>query len=276
MASVVGLGMGHVSYKIYSPVWIVNVCFMVAATWALASPALKTNVPCTRRLVFSAVLLILPWVFISIIGGMGPPPFGKPEVWLSLITEQRLRYIILVVAAVLNIFGFAVLNEELKTTRGNLYSKIGFTALQIAIPIFILDMIFLSYYVEEVYRIMIASSLGKSPDWTRPISNQSRYIAIVQDSLAFISTAAFAAALKAAGWLKPAACNSYIAFCVLGVVLNILPPSSPEPLATLAFIATIPAVLFLMPYLMAINLLNGAAVPGQTFAQARYHSNAQP
>jgi hypothetical protein len=258
MASVVGLGIGHVSYKIYVPIWILNICLMTAATWMLASPGLKTNDVDTKHIVASAVLLILPWMFISMIGGMGPPPFGQPAVWLASVTEQEVRYIILIVAAVLNIFGFAVLREKLKNTSGNLYSKIGFTALQIAIPIFILDMIFLCYYVEELYRIMITSSLVKSPDWSRPMGSQARYIAIVEDSLAFVATAAFAASLKFAGWFKPTPSLLYVAFSLLGAVLNMLPPSVPEPLATISFIATIPAVLFLMPYFMAINLLKHA------------------
>jgi hypothetical protein len=259
LASAVGLGIGHVSYKIYLPVWIINVCLMAAATWVLASPGLRSGDLEKKHIVAGAVLLILPWMFISMIGGMGPPPFGQPQIWLSLVTEQEVRYIILIVAAVSAAFGFAVLREKLKTTRGNLYSKIGFTALQMAMIIFILDMIFLGWYVEEVYRIMATSSLTHSPEWARPMNNQSRILPLVQDSLAFIGTAAFASALKLAGWFKPAACNTYIAFCLLGIIFNLLPPSLPEPLATLSFIATIPAVLFLMPYFMAINLLKVVA-----------------
>lgn len=258
MASAAGLGIGHVSYKIYLPAWIVNVCLMVAATWVLASPGLKSGNVERKHVVIGAVLLILPWIFISMIGGMGPPPFGQPQVWLSLVTEEEVRYIILIVAAIFCFFGFAVLREKLKNTRGNLYSKIGFAALQIAIPIFVLDMIFLGWYVEELYRIMLTSSLPKAPEWARPMNYQSHVFPVLEDSLAFIATAAFAAALKVAGWFKPAACKTYIGFCLLGVVLNLLPHALPEPIATLGFIATIPAVLFLMPYLIAINLLKRA------------------
>lgn len=258
LASAIGLGIGYVSYKIYLPVWIINVCLMVTATWILSIPVMRTGDIEKKHIVACASLLIVPWMFISMIAGLGAPPFGKPAIWLASITEQEIRYIILIIAAILYAFGFAILREKLKPTKGNLYSLLGSTAIQIAIPLFLIDMIFLSYYVEEMYRIMVKSSLEKMPEWALPMANQSRYIPIIEDSLIYIATAAFAASLKAAGWLKPTACNVYIMMSLLGVLLNMLPSSVPEPLATISFIATIPAALFLMPYLVGINLLRRA------------------
>jgi type II secretory pathway component PulF len=37
LAAVFGLGVGYVSYKIYLPIWIINVCLMVTATWILGA-----------------------------------------------------------------------------------------------------------------------------------------------------------------------------------------------------------------------------------------------
>jgi hypothetical protein len=258
LASAIGLGIGYVSYKIYLPIWIINVCLMIMATWILSVPAIRSGDIEKKHIVACTSLLIVPWMFISMIAGLGAPPFGKPAVWLASITEQEIRYIILIIAAVLYALGFAILREKLKPTKGNLYSLLGSTVIQIAIPLFLIDMIFLSYYVEEMYRIMAKSSLEKIPEWALPMANQSRYIPIVEGSLIYIATAAFAASLKTAGWLKPTACNIYIIMSLLGVLLNMLPPSVPEPLATISFIATIPAALFVMPYLMGINLLRRA------------------
>jgi hypothetical protein len=258
LASVIGLGIGYVSYKIYLPIWIINVSLMVTATWVLSAPVVRTGNVEKKHIVLCASLLIIPWMFISMIAGLGAPPFGKPAIWLASATEQEVRYIILIVAAVLYALGFAILREKLKPTKGNLYSLLGFTAIQIAIPLFLIDMIFLSYYVEEMYRIMVKSSLEKMPEWALPLANQSRFIPIIEDSLIYIATAAFAASLKTAGWLKSTACNIYIITSLLAVLLNMLPNSAPEPLATIRFIATIPAALFLMPYLMGINLLRTA------------------
>ncbi|MDB5147576.1 MAG: hypothetical protein JWQ57_1596, partial [Mucilaginibacter sp.] len=33
----IGFGIGHVSYKIYLPVWIFNACLMITAAWNLGA-----------------------------------------------------------------------------------------------------------------------------------------------------------------------------------------------------------------------------------------------
>ena len=190
--------------------------------------------------------------------GLGAPPFGKPAGWVASVTEQDVRYFFLIIAGVFYTFGFAILREKLKNTRGNLYSLLGFIAIQIAIPLFLMDMTFLGFYVARLYSIMAASGLEKTPEWAKPTANQYNFIPIIVVSLIYVSSAAFAAAMKTAGWFKPTACNIYIVISLLGFLLNVLPPSVPEPLATASFIATIPAIPFLIPYLIGINLLRRA------------------
>jgi hypothetical protein len=77
-------------------------------------------------------------------------------------------------------------------------------------------------------------------------------------ALAYVATAAFAAALKKTGWFKPIACNIYILLSLLFFLLDVLPPSFPEPFATLNLIVSIPAIPFLMPYFIGVNLLKQA------------------
>jgi hypothetical protein len=258
LAAVFGLGVGYISYKIYLPIWIINVCLMVTATWILGAHVIKAHDVEKNHLVVCALFLIIPWMLISMFFGLGAPPFGKPAEWVASATEQDVRYFFLIVAGVFYAFGFAVLREKLKNTRGNLYSLLGFIAIQIAIPLFLMDMTFLGFYVDKLYSIMAASGLEKTPEWGLPIANQFRFIPIIVVSLTYMATAAFAASLKAAGWFRPTACNIYIVISLLGFLLNVLPPSVPEPLATVSFIATIPAIPFLMPYLIGINLLKRA------------------
>lgn len=231
---------------------------MIMATWILCAPVLSTHDVEKKHIVACASFLIVPWMFISIFGGMGAPPFGNPAQWMATSTEQGVRYIILIVAGVLYAFGFGVLREKLKKTQGSFYSQLGFIAIQVAIPLFLIDMTFLSYYVQELYRIMAASPLENRPEWASPVANQFRYIPNITSSLIYIATAAFAASLKSAGWFKPGACKSYIVISLLGILLSILPSSLPEPFITANFIATIPAVPFMMPYLVGINLLRQA------------------
>jgi hypothetical protein len=261
LTSAMGLGVGYVSYKIYLPVWIINVCLMVWASFILSAPVFRTQDKKIEYLAASALFLIVPWIFISIIGGLGRPPFGNPKEWIATETEQEIRYIVLILAGVLYAFGFAILREKFRNTSGDFYSLLGFTAILIAIPLFIMDMTFLNYYVARLYGIMSESGLDKTPEWAKPTANQFNFIPVIVSSLIFISTAAFAAALKTTGRFNPASCNIYIAISLLGFLLTVLPNAVPEPLAIASFIATIPAVPFFMPYLMGINLLNTANQP---------------
>ena len=255
LTAAIGLGVGYMSYKIYLPVWILNVCLMIWALSILSVPVLKTQDKEKKHLTASALFLIIPWIFISIIGGLGRPPFGNTAEWIASQTEQEIRYIVLIIAGILYAFGFALLREKLRNTSGDFYSMIGFIAMQIAIPLFVMDMTFLNFYVNKLYGIMSESGLNKVPEWAKPTANQFNFFPVIIGSLIFISTAAFATALKKTGQLKPAACNIYIAISLLGFLLTVLPNAVPEPLATASFIATIPAVPLFMPYLMGINLL---------------------
>jgi len=74
-------------------------------------------------------------------------------------------------------------------------------------------------------------------------------------ALVYLATAAFAMALKKAGWFKPGACHIYILISLVFFVLDVLPPTLPEPFATLNFVVSIPAVPFMVPYFIGINLL---------------------
>ena len=119
-------------------------------------------------------------------------------------------------------------------------------------------MTFWGFNMGKLYEIMAASALEKTPDWFLPIKNQFHFINMIVCGLVYLATAAFAVSLKTAGWFKPTACNIYILISLIGFLLNVLPPSSPEPFATLNFIVSIPAIPFIMPYLIGINLLRQA------------------
>ncbi len=258
LAAIFGLAVGYISYKIYLPIWIINFCLMVITAWALGAHVIKTKDVEKKRHVVCASFLIIPWLLISMFFGLGAPPFGNPTEWVATATEQQVRYFFLLISGVFIAFGFAVLREKLKTTSGNFYSLLGFTAIMIAIPMFFIDITFWGFYFSELYKNMAASSLEKMPEWSLPILNLFSFIHMVVVALIYMGTAAFAASLKTVKWFKPTASNIYILISLLGLILNVLPPSSPEPFATASYIVSIPAIPFIMPYLIGINLLRQA------------------
>jgi hypothetical protein len=252
---VFGLAVGYVSYKIYLPIWILNVFLMIVATWVLSGHAIRTNDVEKKHLVICAIFLITPWMLISMFSGLGAPPYDKAAEWVASATEQQVRYYFLLAVGVLIAFGFAILREKIKKTKGDFYSLLGSVAIQVAIPIFLIDMTFYGFYLAELYRNMGASGIEKTPEWVFPIAKQFHFVNMIVAALVYVATAAFAAALKKAEWFNPTACNIYILISLLLFLLDVLPPSFPEPFATLNLVVSIPAVPFLMPYFMGVNLL---------------------
>ena len=259
LAVVIGLAFGYTSYKIYVPIWILNVILMILAAWVLGGHVIRTTDVEKKHLAACALFLVIPWMLITMFSGLGAPPYGNAIAWTASATEQQVRYYFLLAVGVLIAFGFALLRDILKKTTGDFYSLLGSVAMQIAIPIFLINMTFWGFYLAELYRNMAASAIEKSPEWLLPVASQFHFVNMIVTALVYVATAAFAASLKKAGWFKPAACNIYILVSLLFLILDILPPSFPEPFTTLNLIVSIPAIPFLMPYFMGINLLRRAS-----------------
>ena len=73
--------------------------------------------------------------------GIGPPPATAAS-WVETATEQQIRYSMLTAAGIFIAFGFALLKEKLNTDGENFYSLLGIISIMIAIPLFIIDMLF--------------------------------------------------------------------------------------------------------------------------------------
>ena len=129
----------------------------------------------------------------------------------------------------------------------------------IAIPLFIVNMAFYNSFILETFRIHVASASEKMPEWFAPIKSQMVVILVVEVALTYLATAFFAASLKSAGWFRKTASNIYIIISLLCFLLIILSTFSPEPIATVGSVFGIPALPFIMPYFIGINLLRRAS-----------------
>ncbi len=253
LVALAGFGIGHISYKIYLPIWLLNVCGMFAAAWILGARFIRGQDPDKKQLAFPALLLIIPWMLISMFFGLGPPPADAGG-WAALAIEQQVRYSFLIAAGISIAFGFALLKEKLRNDGENFFSRLGFTAFMIAVPLFILNMTFWGSYIVETSEIVAASGYEKMPEWYQPLRNQFELISVVEVALTYIATAFFAASMISAGWFRKAAGRIYILLSLLGALIILLPLSN-EPFATAEFAVSIPAIPFLLPYYMGINLL---------------------
>jgi hypothetical protein len=256
--SLIPLLAAHINYKIYLPIWIINSLLMLIAAWVLGLHVFRNADVERKHLVVIAMLLILPWLFISIFFGMGPPP-NIPSIWIERSTEQQTRYTFLIISGILVAMGFAGLWVKLKKSREDFYSIFGFVAIIIAIPLFLIYITQLHTFDFESFKISVASTSGKMLEWYSPINDQYQIVTIIDASLIYLSTAAFAASLKTVGWFKKGASNIYIIISLIALVMVVLQPLYAKAVAFLGiFPLLIPAIPFIMPYLMGVNLLKRA------------------
>ena len=128
----------------------------------------------------------------------------------------------------------------------------------IALPLFVANMIYWGFFLTEVFHRYPSQGTAGKPGWLQNVSVSFTVVRSIEVTLIYLATAAFAYAVKKSGKLKPTACTIYALFCILGILLNLLPGNLPEPLATANYVSYIPAITLLMPYLMAVNLLRNA------------------
>lgn len=254
IVSALGLGVGHVDYNIYVPVWILHSCVMCLGAWITGVRFIRSDDQNKKRAAAIGLFFILPWILVSIFGGMGPPPFTITG-WAELATEQQVRFSILILCGVLIAFGFSTLYEDLKSKGEGFYSRLGFTCIILAMPLFIITMAGWGALVTDAFRMITASSSKAIPDWLAPIRHTIEVIIIVWVALIYLATTLFAASIKKTGMLTAKACNVYMITSLAALVLSLAPPSSPEPIATISYLVGIPAITLVIPYLMGINLV---------------------
>lgn len=255
LAAGIALGFGHSSPQLYLPIWLAHAVLMAISVWCLGKNCFTNPDPEQKQLGIIALLVIIPWIGFTLFAGMGPPPVSIPE-WVSTATEQQIRYALLIVGGILIIVGLALLANKLRQSGEQLYWLLGILALGIALPLFILNMAYWGSFLGESFTNFTATSIEKRPDWYLAMRALFTWISGVEVALLYLATAAFGLALQSASWFKSRACHLYVFFSLIGALLSVLPSFSFEPLVIATYLVSIPAFPFIMPYLMALNLLN--------------------
>jgi len=81
------------------------------------------------------------------------------------------------------------------------------------------------------------------------------WVASVQLSLFYLATALFAVACKATGFFRPLPSNIYFVISLIAMLCSMLPSGVPAPFDSIAYITAVPAMGFIMPYIMGLNLI---------------------
>jgi hypothetical protein len=197
----------------------------------------------------------VPWMGFTVFAGMGPPPTTIPD-WVATATEQQIRYALLMVGGVSITVGLALLADKLRQSGARTYALLGLLMMSLSVPLFLLNMAYWGSFLVESFTHFSADSLAKRPDWYLALRALFGWISAVEVALFYLATAAFGLALQSAGWFKPGSCRVYILLSLVGALLSVAPPFSVEPVAMASYLVSIPAFPFIMPYLMALHLLN--------------------
>jgi hypothetical protein len=247
----IGFGIRHVGFQLYLTLWLIHVSLM----WIAARTVSQNRQPAPAEpeyLKVAAAFLLIPWMLFSIFAGMGPPP-QTPQAWLASVTEQQLRYSILILGGLSALLGFSILRMNLK--GGRLFASLGSTLFSLALPLFVLNMAYWGFYLPEAFRSFLTDAAPRRPDWYLAVRSLFDVISCVEVSLIYLSTIFFAIALNEARVLSNSGCRWYQIFGALGAIFVLVPPSWPDHFSTLAYFASIPAIPFIMPYFMGIQVL---------------------
>lgn len=255
VTAAIGFGIGHVSYHIYLPLWGLNACLMIISAYHLGIRRLWQQGRSGKQQATGALLLFAPWLLFPVFAGMGPPP-STFKGWVDTAAEQQTRYTILMAGGVLLLLGSAMLKALQQQAGEKVYSVLAFTALSVAIPLFLINMAFWGYYLTAAFRLFAANATAKRPDWYVPMTSLFYVISVAEVALTYLGALFFAASLKITGLLSKRAFGWYLACALIAFLLALAPPNWPEPFGTAGYLVAVPAIPFIMYYLIGVRLLN--------------------
>lgn len=227
---------------------------IVLAAWILGVSGLRTGGEGQRRPALAGGFLTVPFSLVALFWvGLGPP-------WEATAPENKMRYLVLLVSSIAVSGGFVVLQDALSEAGERCYSTLAFAASMLAGTAYLVWMSFLlGAYVLKVRD-------GQVPPTISALSEVFEILLDVACLLTYLATAAFAASFGRLGWLGRSATRAYVAANLIASLCLVMRGMSfPDPAALSTpwytrpgFVAGIPAIPFIMPFLLGVVLLRRA------------------
>lgn len=233
---------------------------LAMAVWILAADAIKSSATDRRALLLPGVLLIACWASAAVAVNMGPPP--RAAAWVATRADQHMRYVALLVAGLLAWSGLGLLTARLREAGERLFSVLGLSAATISTSIFTL----FTLAALTVYDLRAAqeASSGNAPEWWPPLSALFRSWVVLFAVLTYLAASLYAMSLGKVGLLRK---FGRVLFLVLGMTAAVLAliavtlSSGPVTPGQGLFVLVVPAVPFILPYLIGVNLVRRAGDP---------------
>ena len=226
---------------------------ILIAAWILGARVIASAAAGKRRLALAGSLLIAPWAIVSLLWvGLGAP-------FQATMTENHMRFLVLLASSIIVPSAFVVLKQELYEAGERFYSIVGFA---VSIPAGVGYFVCVSMSVAQTMT-RLGSDKAPLPAFLVNLYSVLEFVAVI---LTYVATAAFAASLAEARWLRRGAARAYVIACMVLLLLLVMGGLSyPELSASTApwyvrpgFIARIPAIPWIMPGLLGVVLLRRA------------------
>jgi len=246
----------RVSYGpgVYYAIVAVQCVVLCLAAWKLGAWAIRAEPEDRRRLAAAGGLLIAPWVLFSFLAGIGPPG-------LQTAAENSLRYLILLLNAIAVAGGLIVLREALSEAGERFYSTLGFAAIVLATPLYLMW----ATVMLGAFRALEHVGTGEPPPWIRWVSDPSDILLFFGGVLTYLASAAFAMSLGRIRWIGRGAVRAFVAASVVALLcLVVRGMHFPDPTAGMpwyaipGFVFGIPAIPWIMPVMFGVALLRRA------------------
>jgi hypothetical protein len=258
MVPVLAIGVGAVRALrvpgVYQTIGGVLFAAIVIAAWILGARAIRAGAEREQRLALAGVFLVAPFALVSLLWvGLGPP-------WVATPAENVMRYLVLLVSSIAVAGGFVVLKDALSEAGERCYSTLGFAATMLAGAAYLIWMSFvLGAHVSEVRD-------GHVPPAIVSLNDVFDILLDVACLLTYLATAAFAASFGRTRWLGRGATRAYVATNLIALLCLVMRGMSfPDPAGLSTpwftrpgFVAGIPAVPFIMPFLLGVVLMRRA------------------
>lgn len=227
---------------------------VVAAGWWLSRPGIDSRSDLEPVIRGAGAFLLLPIALIALLWvGLATP-------WDATVSENKMRYAVLLAGSIGVTVGFALLREVLTASGEHLFSTLAFATSLLSGATYV---VWTSFQLGD---FALRLDAGSASPAVLSMNNVFDALLFAAGALAYAATAAFAHSLAKTGWIGRNTSRAYVALSLLTLALLMLrgvsfpsPGSDPAPWYTRpGFIVGIPAVPWFMPYFLGVLLLRRA------------------
>lgn len=232
---------------VYQAVGGVLFAATVLAVWSLGARMIGSGAEMARRPALAGTLLIAPLAVNSLLWvGIGAPLESTPR-------ENEMRLLVLLVGSISVTSAFVLLKEWLSDAGERLYSTVGFAANILAGGAYLVW----SSFMVGGYALIMRD--GQVPPSLVPLGQVFDILLFFGCVLTYLATAAYAASFGQTRCLGRGVARAYVLASFIALLLLVHRGLSyPDPTAWYkrpGFVAGMPAVPWIMPFLLGVVLL---------------------